>query len=99
MRGFEGQNVAERGLRPFDLRGDDGLLANEAVEEPIRARHHRSRHPEARHVRLRGGVEFRCRAIHHKWRIGWGQGVWNERPDLLSKGADGVVLTGLASHG
>lgn len=43
----EGEQVAQRRLRALDLQGDYRLLANEAVEEPVRARDHRSGNRQA----------------------------------------------------
>ena len=98
FRTFEGENVAERGLRAFDLGGNNRLLPNEAVEEPIGARDHRARQPKTGQGSQCGCVEFRCRAIHHQRRIGRRQRVRHECADLLSKGTDDAVLTGLANH-
>ena len=95
FRTLEGENVAERGLRAFDLGGNNRLLPNKAVEEPIGARHHRARHPKTGQGSQCGCVEFRCWAIHHQRRIGRRQRVRHECADLLSKGTDDAVLTGL----
>ncbi len=40
VRSLEGEDVAQRGLRPFDPRSYDRLLPNEVVEKPNRAPHH-----------------------------------------------------------
>ena len=56
VRGSGKRTSPERGLSPFDLRGDDRFLANEAVEEPIGARNHgasRGKTGEGRRQRVR----------------------------------------------
>ncbi len=40
IRALESEDAAQRGLLPFDPRSYDHPLPNEAVEKPIRARHH-----------------------------------------------------------
>ena len=99
LGGLEGEDVAEGGLRPFALRGDDRFLADEAVEEPIGAGNHGVRYGQTGEGRLCLRVEVGCRPIDHEGRVGRRQRVGNERPDLLAEGTCDAIVTGSASHG
>ena len=47
--GLEGHHLSERGLGALDLRGDDRLLADEPVQEPVRVGDHRTGDAQAGH--------------------------------------------------
>ena len=55
-------DIRERGLRPFDLRRDDRLLADKAVEEPIGARHRHSGYRKAGESGHSTGVKLHSRS-------------------------------------
>ena len=99
VRGFEGEHVAERCLRAFDLRGDDRLLADESVKEPVGARHHRPRYGKSGQRGHGGGMELGGHAGQGQRRIDRRKRVGDERAHLFSEGAGDAVLTSLASHG
>ena len=84
---LEGEDIAECGLDPLDLRGNDRFLANEPVEKPISARNHGARYGKTGEGRLRIRVEFGTVAVDYEGRIDRRQRVWNEGTDLLSEGA------------
>ena len=69
IRGLEGEDVAQRGLSSFDLRGDDRLLPNEAVEEPVSARRHRPSHGKTGQFGLRGDKKLGYRVVSRQRRI------------------------------
>ena len=66
------------------LRSNDRFLADEAVEEPVGARHHGARHGKAAEGRLRLGVAFGLVCVYCEGRNGWRQPVENEVVNLLS---------------
>ena len=80
---LEGEGIAERALSPFDLRGDDRFLANEAVEEPIGAGNHGAFHGKTGEDRLCIRVEFGRVSVDCEGRIGRRQRVGDEGANLL----------------
>ena len=81
----------KRGLRAFDLRGEHGFLAHEAVEEPVERR--APSRPRARDERAPARPREAARPI--RGRVCWvprRQLVRHERGDLLACGESALVL-------
>ena len=84
-------DIRERGLRPFDLRRDDRLLADKAVEEPIGARHRHSGYRKVGESGHSTGVKLHRRSTHGQRRIRRGQWGGNERANLLSHDSEALL--------
>ena len=66
---FEREEVDERRLGPLDLRGEDGLLADEGVDEPVERRHHLAGQLEPDERLLGGAESFGEHGVHDDRRI------------------------------
>ena len=94
----EGHHVRERGLHPFDLRGEYRLLADETVQEPIGARHHHACNRKSGQSGQCTGMKLRRRSMHGQRRVRGRQRIGNERANILSHGAGDAVPAGGACH-
>jgi hypothetical protein len=92
---FEPGDIAEGGLGAFDLGREDGLLAHEAIEEPLGVGDDRAGQGEACHGVL-GGAESVGDGGQIERRVGWRQGRGDKGPDFFAVCLGDAMSAGLA---
>ena len=95
--GFFVEEIGERGLRAFDLRGEQGFLADGAVEQPVDRGHEAGYAGEACQCQFRGAV-LRGKRFGRKRRLGWRQRMRHKRAHRFAERGGGQVGAG-GAHG
>ena len=98
LHGLVVEQVYQRGLCALDLGGDDGLLTDEGVDEPVQRRHHRAGNLEPGDALLRG-AEARVETHQVERRILRRERIGDERAHGFAACNYDLVTTGDAGHG
>ncbi len=78
------EQIDERGLRALNLRGDNGLLSDEGVDEPVERRDHLARDLEAGHGLLGSGEKRGPFGVDVYWWVPRGKAVRDVGGDLFA---------------